>query len=140
MNKQRSLTVTSLIVAVSLMAGCASTTDLSRIPVEISEFGQVSTPRQQTLYTYAKDVAGSGRSSCSDACARTWSPFLVGPQDAPSGDFSVIAREDGSQQWVYKGQPLYFFSGDAQEVDAYGSKGDEFWHVLRYPYISGHGA
>src|SRR5215469_10158148 len=57
-----------------------------------------------TLYTYDKDDAG--KSNCTGDCAKTWIP-VPAPADAkPFGDWSVVARDDGSKQWAMMGKPL----------------------------------
>jgi predicted lipoprotein with Yx(FWY)xxD motif len=45
------------------------------------------------------------------------------------GDFTVVRRDDGLQQWAYKGKPLYTFAGDAISGDAKGHRLDDTWHV-----------
>jgi predicted lipoprotein with Yx(FWY)xxD motif len=71
-----------------------------------------------TLYTYGGDA--DGKSACTGDCAQAW-PALTAPGDAkPVGDWTVIARDDGSRQWAYKGRPLYRFAKDAKPGDAGG--------------------
>lgn len=83
-----------------------------------------------TLYTFRKDTAGS--SSCYDACATNWPPFLAdaADEDKVEGDFTVIERTDGTYQWAMKGMPLYFFAGDAAKGDAKGDGVKEVWDVV----------
>ena len=48
-------------------------------------------------------------SDCSADCAKSWSP-LTAPKDAKvAGDWTLVARDDGSQQWAWKGHPLYTY-------------------------------
>jgi predicted lipoprotein with Yx(FWY)xxD motif len=72
----------------------------------------------KTLYTYGRDQKGSGRSSCTGRCAKTWpplttvaspKPYRIGLQPALLG---TIKRSDGVKQVTYAGYPLYMFSGD----------------------------
>ena len=81
-----------------------------------------------TLYTYDKDTE-AGKSSCTAECLQAW-PAAVAPADAkPAGDWSVIAREDGSKQWALKGKPLYRFAKDEVPGDAKGNGlADNTWH------------
>ena len=58
-----------------------------------------------TLYTFTKDSAGT--SACYGKCAEAWPPLAADAGAAPVGDFSVVARNDGTSQWAYKGLPLY---------------------------------
>lgn len=85
-----------------------------------------------TLYTFDKDVAGSGKSACVDACVGLWPILSATPAAAAHGDYSVIARDDGGKQWAYKGKPLYFFSKDKQPGDRMGDNVKDIWHVVRH--------
>ena len=82
-----------------------------------------------TIYTFDKDVAGSGRSSCNGQCAKTWPPvpLTVERIEAP---YSIVTRDDGTKQLAYKGRPLYVYSGDAKPGDRKGDKLDNAWHVV----------
>lgn len=63
-----------------------------------------------TLYTFIKDTAD--QSNCGATCIGNWPPLYAAAEAQGAGDFSVITRSDGSKQWAYKGQPLYFYAGD----------------------------
>ena len=84
-----------------------------------------------TLYTFRKDTAGA--SSCYDACAGNWPPFLTSADNKAmvDGDLTVIERTDGTYQWAIKGMPLYFFAGDAAKGDAKGDGVKEVWDAVR---------
>jgi predicted lipoprotein with Yx(FWY)xxD motif len=85
-----------------------------------------------TLYTFAKDTAGSGKSVCNGPCAANWPPLLVDGSQAVSGDYSIVTREDGKKQLAYKGMPLYFWVKDTKPGD---KTGDGFlngaWHIVK---------
>jgi len=54
------------------------------------------------------------------SCVSVWPPVLA-PDDAePVGKWSVIARNDGTRQWAYDGQPLYTSILDRQAGDVRG--------------------
>ena len=79
----------------------------------------------KTLYTFATDVVGSGKSACNGTCATTWPPVAAPAGDVAkptgaTGAFSVITRDDGSKQLAYAGRPLYRFAGDAAAGDTKG--------------------
>ncbi len=38
----------------------------------------------------------------------------------PSGDWTIITRDDGLKQWAYKGKPLYAFAKDTKAGDKTG--------------------
>jgi len=83
-----------------------------------------------TLYTFDKD--SGGKSACNGPCATNWPP-LAAPADAkPMGGYTVIARDDGSKQWAYKGKPLYTWNKDKAPGEI---TGDGFlngaWHVAQ---------
>lgn len=80
-----------------------------------------------TLYEYDKDTAGV--SNCTGACATTWPPYTVTPEEASSsltggagvnGKIGVITRADGSLQVTYDNIPLYFYAKDTIAGDANG--------------------
>jgi len=68
---------------------------------------------------------------CNDGCAKNWPPLMVSASDQASEDWSVIAREDGSKQWAYKGKPLYLWVKDHKPGDATGDGFRGVWHVAR---------
>lgn len=84
-----------------------------------------------TVYTFDKDVAGSGKSSCSGPCITLW-PAVVAAADAkPEGDMTLVTRDDGGKQWAYKGKPLYLYSADTKTGDKMGDNFKDVWHVVK---------
>ena len=83
----------------------------------------------RTLYTFDRDTK-PGKSACVDACAMSWKPLPAAWLANPTGDWSVIAREDGSRQWAYKGKPLYTYSGDHKTGDTNGDGMDNTWRAV----------
>jgi len=83
----------------------------------------------KTLYTYAKDAAD--KSACVDQCAKNWPPFGAAADAKAQGDWTIIARADGSKQWVYKGKPLYFWVKDKKQGDTTGHGVGKVWAVAR---------
>jgi predicted lipoprotein with Yx(FWY)xxD motif len=91
--------------------------------------GQVlTTETGLPLYTFAGKADDAGIS-------KEWMAF-VAPQIAlPVGDFSVISRKDGGQQWAYKGKPLFTYKGDRDLGDSNGQFADKRFQVaevMRY--------
>jgi predicted lipoprotein with Yx(FWY)xxD motif len=82
-----------------------------------------------TLYTFDKD--SKGKSACDAACAANWPPAAADSYDKASGDWSVIKRSDGTNQWAYKGHPLYRFAKDKKPGDAMGDGIKGMWHVSK---------
>ncbi len=70
--------------------------------------------------------------NCDAACEEQWPPHttdfsFVGV----SGQFDVMARGDGLNQWTFKGYPLYFYIGDNVEGETNGNSIDDVWFVTR---------
>ena len=81
-----------------------------------------------TVYTYDKDEAGSGKSSCVGACAKNWPP--VKADGSPRPPYSVVTRADGSKQLAHGGKPLYTFVKDKKAGDKTGDGVGGVWHVV----------
>ena len=83
-----------------------------------------------TLYTFDKDAGG--KSACNGPCAGNWPPLMASADAKPAADYTVIARDDGSKQWAYKGKPLYTWKNDHKAGD---TTGDGFlnntWHIAK---------
>ncbi|MBS0446315.1 MAG: hypothetical protein JSR59_10240 [Proteobacteria bacterium] len=84
-----------------------------------------------TLYTFDKDVAGSGKSVCNGPCATLWPPAAASADAKPEGDLTIVTRDDGSKQWAYKGKPIYTYSNDKKAGDATGDNFKDIWHVAK---------
>ncbi|WVC69178.1 hypothetical protein PCP57_04840 [Pseudomonas aeruginosa] len=82
-----------------------------------------------TLYTYDKD--SEGQSACSGPCAKNWPPLAAAQGAQANGDWSLVAREDGTQQWAYYGKPLYTFIQDKKPGDKNGDGKMGAWHVAQ---------
>lgn len=54
------------------------------------------------------------------SCVAMWPPVLAPPDARPIGEWSVIARPDGSKQWAYAGHALYTSALDHRPGDALG--------------------
>jgi predicted lipoprotein with Yx(FWY)xxD motif len=83
-----------------------------------------------TLYTFDKDVT-PGVSACTGGCMSNWPAATASPTDKPSGDWSLLPRADGAQQWAYKGHPLYRYAADKQAGDTKGDGFKEVWHIAK---------
>lgn len=84
-----------------------------------------------TLYTFDRDVGGSGKSACNGPCAANWPPFMVTGGGASTAAYQVITRDDGSKQWAYQGKPLYTWSKDAKPGDKTGDGFNNVWKVAK---------
>ena len=81
-----------------------------------------------TVYTYDKDEAGSGKSSCVAACAKNWPPVTA--EGNPPPPYSVVTRADGSKQLAHGGKPLYTFVKDKKAGDKTGDGVGGVWRVV----------
>ncbi len=78
-----------------------------------------------------KDGDGLGDSDCNGGCAATWPPLLADRGASAYGNYSLITRDDGNQQWAVNGEPLYFFSGDSAAGEVNGDQVGGVWHAAR---------
>ncbi len=103
-------------------------------------FGSYLTDNQgRALYTFERDVQGSGESVCYAACADAWPPALGDPEQVKLGagldrsQLSSVVRKDGGKQLTYAGWPLYYFSRDTAPGDTSGQDVTGFggeWFLL----------
>jgi predicted lipoprotein with Yx(FWY)xxD motif len=114
----------SAVLLVLSVAACA--TDRMYSAPTMMSGGVMVNSASMTLYTFDKDTANSGKSACNGPCAALW-PAVT----ASSGDYSVITRDDGSQQLTYKGKPLYLYAKDQKPGDMMGDNFKEIWHVVK---------
>lgn len=78
---------------------------------------RLTTPAGLTLYTFANDVVGSGKSACYPPCSNLHPPYLVEQGASATGDLSIVERTDGAKQWAHKGRPLYRWIYDEKPGD-----------------------
>ena len=86
-----------------------------------------------TLYTFKRDREQPGSSLCIDDCALQWPPALVTENAGAVGQWSVIERSDGTQQWAHRGSPVYTYVKDTHAGAMVGEKASGFWDVLFEP-------
>lgn len=118
-----------LVLSAALLGGCASMY-ASASPAKTAD-GVLVGPNQMTLYTFDRDVAGSGKSVCNGPCATNWPPLMAGASDKASGDYSIITRDDGGKQWAFKGKPLYYWAKDSKPGDKTGDGFNNVWRVVK---------
>jgi predicted lipoprotein with Yx(FWY)xxD motif len=116
----------ALILAAALMAGCAS---MAAPPARSSD-GVLVGASGMTLYTFDRDTA-PGKSACNGPCAANWPPLLADASAAPSGDWTIVMRDDGRRQWAFRGKPLYYWAKDAKPGDRTGDGFNGAWRLAR---------
>ena len=115
----------SLFAATLVLSACATT----NTPMVKKSDGILVSESGMTLYTFDKDVAGSGKSACSGPCATAWPavPAMAASYPAP---YSVLTREDGSKQLAWNGKPLYLYAQDTRPGERKGDNFKSVWHVV----------
>ncbi|MBY0270095.1 MAG: hypothetical protein K2X06_09520 [Burkholderiales bacterium] len=116
-----------LPAAVILLSACMS---MAPAPLKIQS-GMFVNPAGMTLYTFDKDVTGSGKSVCTGGCAQNWPPQMASAADTGSGDWSIVTRDDGGKQWAYKGKPLYRWIKDQKPGDTTGDGVNQAWRIAK---------
>ena len=115
------------LVVVALAAGCATAPPSPAKTVD----GALVNGAGMTLYTFDRDVGGSGKSVCNGPCAANWPPFRATADTPPNAAWQIITRDDGSKQWAFEGKPLYTWSKDAKPGDRTGDGVNNVWKVAR---------
>lgn len=109
-----------------------------KVAVVSSDYGRIlANGRGRALYLFTSDTGPS--STCYDACAIAWPPYIVRSKPravggAKRGLVGTTRRSDGRLQATYAGHPVYYYVGDSapgevlcQAVFEYGG----YWYVLR---------
>jgi predicted lipoprotein with Yx(FWY)xxD motif len=102
---------------------------------EVQDAAGVSLVDAEGYTLYTGDIAQEKKACAAGPCAKVWVPYEAPVIGVSKGDFTLIARTDGIQQWAYKGKPLYKNAGDYAPELADGDGVDAAWQVafvLRY--------
>ena len=121
--------ISALLLSLTL-AACAGSGMYGATPAKVAD-GVLAGANGMTLYTFDKDAAGSGKSLCNGPCATNWPPLFAMDSDMASGDYSIVMRDDGKKQWVFKGKPLYYWVKDQKPGDKTGDGFNNVWHVAK---------
>ncbi len=105
------------------------TSGASNIKTQNSDLPLLTDSKGMTLYTFDKDV--NGVSNCYSDCSDSWPPYFVGKNAKAREGYSIVLRNDGKQQWAYKGKPLYYWLGDRKPGEIEGNGVGGVWHVWR---------
>lgn len=117
------------LACAALLAAC-STMMGPPPPAKVAD-GVFVGPNGMTLYTFDRDMAGSGKSVCNGPCATNWPPLMAAAGASNSGDWTVVVRDDGSRQWAYRGKPVYYWVRDAKPGDRTGDGFNNAWRLAR---------
>lgn len=121
-----SVALATLLTACGTLSGAAS----GSLPAKAAD-GTLVGANGMTLYTFKKDGKNTGMSECYEQCASNWPPLTAKADEHPTQDYTQIIRVDGSRQWAYKGQPLYFYAKDAKPGDKLGDGVGGNWNVAK---------
>jgi predicted lipoprotein with Yx(FWY)xxD motif len=75
-------------------------------------------------------------------CIKKWPPFVAAPNARPIGDWTIVKRPDGIQQWSYKGRPTYTSVRDHRPGDVNGlnqnfsGRNPSPWGPLEAPFLA----
>ena len=84
-----------------------------------------------TLYLFDKDKE-PGKSACYGGCAKSWPPYAPeAGQPEPVLPLTVITRDDGTQQYAYKGKLLYYYAKDSSPGDVKGEGVGKAWWIVK---------
>jgi predicted lipoprotein with Yx(FWY)xxD motif len=92
----------------------------------------LATATGKTVYTYGKDVKGSGKSACTGSCATVW-PAVSGTPSVGTGVklAGTLGSTGGtSPQATYNGLPLYTYASDTSAGATSGNGVGGVWHVV----------
>ena len=113
------------------VSGCAMMESMIGSSPANTRDGVLVGAKHMTLYTFDRDVTGSGRSVCAGKCAASWPPFEAPADASDRGDWTVITRGKSAKQWAYKGKPLYYWSKDQKPGDKTGDNISKIWHTAK---------
>ena len=122
-NNGRSLSATGKVNV--LMPVGESTTDFSVTEMDKDGFN---------LYVFDND--GAETSNCETTCLVSWPAFVPNDNEVAIGDYTIFERADGTKQWAYSGQPLYFFKNDEARGDINGDGVGGVWHLVEPKVIT----
>ena len=122
-----------LIFAIGVAAASASVLADAPLPPAVkaaaSGIGrQFLSADGRTLYVYDRDEK-RGESACEGKCAETWPPLTSQADTIAVGEWSPIARPDGTKQWAFRGRPVYTFAKDTSPGMTLGDGFQDIWHV-----------
>jgi predicted lipoprotein with Yx(FWY)xxD motif len=118
-----------------LVAANASAQQSSSMPSGVKTENTSAGPvladtKGMTFYIFDRDTTAD-KSACNGQCAQNWPPVMASGDAKPTGDWTVITRDDGSKQWAHKGKPLYTWSKDTKPGDTTGDGFNNVWHVAK---------
>jgi predicted lipoprotein with Yx(FWY)xxD motif len=119
----------ALVGAVLMVTAAVAQTAPAKV-ADTSKGNALVDAKGMTLYVFDKDKDMPGKSACNGPCAENWPVLLASDSDKASGDWTLVARDDGKKMWAYKGRPLYTWKNDKAPGDVDGDgKLNGAWHI-----------
>ncbi len=88
--------------------------------VETNAVGRtILTTGRMSIYAYDKDTAKT--SACIGQCEAIFPPMLAPASARPIGEWTIIERAPGVNQWAFRGKPLYRHAPDIERMSMIGS-------------------
>ena len=78
-----------------------------------------------TLYTYD----GGKNADCTGKCLAQFHSVGAGAIARPIGDWTVVAHDDGTRQWAYKGKPVFAYINETTPGVPMADGLDGKWHA-----------
>jgi predicted lipoprotein with Yx(FWY)xxD motif len=126
---KRTILLTTVAIVSCLGASIASSQTPAAAKIADTSKGKTLVDANgMTLYTFDRDNT-PGKSACNGKCVTNWPPFTAAADAKTIGDWAIIVRDDGSNQWAYKGKPLYKWMDDHKPGDVDGDGRNNVWHV-----------
>jgi predicted lipoprotein with Yx(FWY)xxD motif len=122
---------TRALAALTLMLAALAAPLAHADPAARMSNGMLVNTSGMTLYTFDRDMAGSGKSACNGPCAALWPPAMAAADAKAEGDYTIVVRDDGTKQWAYKGRPIYTYTGDKKAGETTGDNFKDSWHVIK---------
>ena len=94
--------------------------------------GQVT--RKGNVFADSKGMtlySNSAPATCAGSCLEAWVALNAPQAASPLGDWTIVARTDGTRQWAYQGRPVYRSGKDAKPSDTNGAEGT--WQPVPVP-------
>lgn len=76
---------------------------------------------------YSRDDDKADKTACVGRCLETWSPLTAPLLANPVGEWTAVARPDGTRQWAYQGKRLYVYAKDLKPGDLKGNGVEKVW-------------
>lgn len=95
------------------------------VTTQRADMGEIyADAKGMTLYTFSGVLERTKKTMCDDDCIKkAWSLIPAAPDAKPTGDWTIIAAEDGAKVWAYKGNQLYTHNRDKEP----GAVGGDKW-------------